>query len=171
MQAALRALNQLVANHTIERYAIGGAIAASFYIEAVQTEDIDAFIFLAPTAGGLLSLTPIYDALVKEGGVIEREYVRFGDWPVQILPDVNDLVREAIMSAVETNYAGIPTRVFTAEHLCAIALQTGRTKDTLRVTMFIEQHCVALPDLKRICEKFDLVAKLTRVQNSLGNPL
>jgi hypothetical protein len=79
MQAALRALNQLATDHVIERYAIGGAIGAAFYIEAVQTEDIDAFIFLAPSAGGLLSLSPVYDALVALGGKVEGEYVRFDD--------------------------------------------------------------------------------------------
>ena len=41
MQAALRALNQLAANGVISQYAIGGAIGASFYIEAVQTESVD----------------------------------------------------------------------------------------------------------------------------------
>ncbi|TAG83498.1 MAG: hypothetical protein EAZ21_01635, partial [Betaproteobacteria bacterium] len=94
MQAALRALNQLVADNVIGQYAIGGAIGASFYIDAVQTEDVDAFVFMVPTKSGLLTLSPIYDALTKLGGIIENEYVRFAEWPVQILPDANDLVRE-----------------------------------------------------------------------------
>ena len=58
MQAALRSLNQLVADNVIEQYAIGDAIGASFYVEAVQTEDIDAFVFLKASPGGLISLTP-----------------------------------------------------------------------------------------------------------------
>ena len=33
---------------------------------------------------------------------------------------------------------GIPARVFTAEHLAAIALQTGRAKDKARLLQFIE---------------------------------
>lgn len=44
MQEVLQALNHLVADGIIESYAIGGAIAASFYIKAVQTEDVDAFV-------------------------------------------------------------------------------------------------------------------------------
>ena len=47
MQAALRSLNQLVADNVIEQYAIGDAIGASFYGEAVQTEDI-VELFSAP---------------------------------------------------------------------------------------------------------------------------
>ena len=40
MQAALGSLNQLVTDKVIDQYAIGGAIGASYYVEAVQTEDI-----------------------------------------------------------------------------------------------------------------------------------
>ena len=167
MQAALRALNQLVTDHVIDRYAIGGAIGASFYMEATQTEDIDAFVFLAPSTSGLLSLTPIYDALVALGGIVEHEYVRFDEWPVQILPDINDLAREAIQSAVETEYDGIPTRVFTAEHLCAVALKTGRTKDYLRVAMFMEQNAVDLDLLGGILERHKLTARLARAKSMI----
>ena len=167
MQAALRALNQLVTDHVIDRYAIGGAIGASFYMEATQTEDIDAFVFLAPSTSGLLSLTPIYDALVALGGIVEHEYVRFDEWPVQILPDINNLAREAIQSAVETEYDGIPTRVFTAEHLCAVALKTGRTKDYLRVAMFMEQNAVDLDLLGGILERHKLTARLARAKSMI----
>jgi hypothetical protein len=33
---------------------------------------------------------------------------------------------------------GTPARVFTAEHLAAIALQTGRAKDKARLLQFVE---------------------------------
>ncbi len=84
MHEALRALNQLVSDGVIEAYAIGGAIGASFYLKAMQTEDLDAFVFLPGYSGGLLLLTPIYEALSGLGGVAEREYILFGKWPVQI---------------------------------------------------------------------------------------
>lgn len=45
---ALKALNGLVADGVIATYAIGGVVGAAFYIEAVQTEDLDAFVFLSP---------------------------------------------------------------------------------------------------------------------------
>lgn len=164
MQAALRALNQLVADHVIEQYAIGDAIGASFYMDAMQTEDVDVFVFLAPSTGGLLSLTPVYDALIALGGTLEREYIRFAEWPIQILPDANELVREAIRTAIETEFDSIPTRVFTAEHLCAVALQTGRTKDYLRVSMFLEQNAVSTDSLGDIFERHKLSGKLARVR-------
>jgi hypothetical protein len=167
MQAALRALNQLVTDKVIEQYAIGGAIGASFYIEAVQTEDVDAFVFMAPSASGLLTLSPIYDALTKFGGIIENEYIRFAEWPVQILPDANDLVREAIREAKSVEFDGIPTRVFTAEHLCAVALQTGRTKDYLRVVMFLEAEQVDRGLLESTLKRHNLEDKLIRVDTMM----
>ena len=165
MQAALRALNQLVADAVISQYAIGGAIGASFYIEAVQTEDVDAFVFMSPSASGLRTLAPIYEALQKLGGVVEKEYVRFAEWPVQILPDANDLVREAIHEAVTTHFDDIPTRIFTAEHLCAVALQTGRAKDFLRVVMFLEANAVDRPLLEAMLKRHSIERKLARVDS------
>jgi hypothetical protein len=39
---------------------------------------------------------------------------------------------------VEFDVEGTPARVFTAEHLAAIALQTGRAKDKARLLQFVE---------------------------------
>jgi hypothetical protein len=151
MQAALRALNQLVADGVIGAYAIGGAIGASFYIDALQTEDIDAFVFLKPPHAGFISLTPIYDALKAQGGIEEREYVRFGEWPVQILTDANLLIAEAIREADGIEFDGIPTR-------------TGRSKDHLRVTMFLEQGRVDVVRLQAMLERYGLVDRLNRLK-------
>lgn len=166
MKTALCALNSLEKQGIVDQYAIGGAIAASFYIEAVNTEDIDAFIFLSPKEGSmLLSLSPIYDALVKIGGVIEKGYVRFGRWPVQILPAYNPLVEEAIRESKSVDFAGIPTRIFTPEYLCAISLDTGRIKDYYRVSMFIEQLAVDVNALISLVNRFDLSDKTKNVLN------
>ena len=163
MEEVLRALNELVRLGVVGNYAIGGAIGAAFYIEAAETEDVDAFVFLPPSASGLVSLAPVYEALLALGGKEEREYVRFGDWPLQILTDANDLVRDAIGQAVEAEFGGVATRVFSAEHLCAIALQTGRSKDFLRVTMFLEQGAVDVRRLQVLAERFGFEEKLARV--------
>lgn len=166
MHAALRALNRLVTDRVIENYAIGGAIGASFYLPAMQTEDIDVFVFLPESSGPLITLAPVYDALKAMGGEVEREYVRFGSWPVQILTDANPLVGEAIREAIEVDYEGIPTRVFRPEHLCAIALQTGRNKDYSRVMMFVEQREVEIPSLSALASRYGLADRLGRVLNS-----
>jgi hypothetical protein len=162
MREALLALNQLVTDGLVEAYAIGGAVGASFYIQAMQTEDVDAFVFLPGQNSGLMLLTPVYEALVRQGGVVEREYVRFGGWPLQILPDANPLVREAIREALDVEFEGVSTRVFRAEHLCAVALQTGRAKDYLRVKSFVEQDAVNLNLLTEVLQRHGLADKLAR---------
>jgi len=164
MREALQALNALVERGVIETYAIGGAIGASFYIDAVQTEDIDAFVDFPPSGGGLLSLAPIYSALTDLGGKLEREYIRFGEWPLQVLPDATLLVHLAIREAVAVDFDGIPTRVFRPEHLCCIALETDRAKDMLRVRMFLEQQKVDESVLRAAARQFGLTDKLTRAE-------
>ncbi|MBI4624667.1 MAG: hypothetical protein HY736_15790 [Verrucomicrobia bacterium] len=45
----------------IERYAIGGAIGAAFYIEPAETQDVEVFFTFATTVpDGLIDLSPIY---------------------------------------------------------------------------------------------------------------
>lgn len=92
MHEALKALNRLVADEVIKDYAIGGAIGAAFYIKAAQTEDVHAFVFLPADTSGLVTLTPIYEALIALGGIAEGAHLRFGEWPVQILSDTNSLM-------------------------------------------------------------------------------
>jgi hypothetical protein len=164
VQSALKALNRLVADGLIRDYAIGGAIGASFYLPAMQTEDLDVFVFLPDSAASLLvSLTPIYEALKREGGVVDREHIRFDQWPVQILTDSNLLIAEAIRDARSVDFEGVPARVFRAEHLCAIALQTGRAKDIARVNLFLELREVNPEALSSICARHGLTATLNRV--------
>jgi hypothetical protein len=167
LQTALKAINQLVADGVIENYAIGGAIGASFYLPAMQTEDIDVFVFLPSGVGPFVSLTPVYEGLKAMGGIVEREYVHFGEWPVQILTDANPLIAEAIREAVEVDFEGMSTRVFRPEHICAIALQTGRSKDYARVILFLEQNEVDLQTLSNVASRYDLTGRLQKILGSL----
>jgi hypothetical protein len=167
VRTALEALNRLVADRVIENYAIGGAIGASFYLPAMQTEDLDVFVFLPASSGSLVTLAPVYNALKALGGQVERGYVRFGNWPVQILTDANDLIREAIREAADTDYDGVPTRVFTPEYLCAIALQTGRNKDYARVMLFLGENEVDLEALSALAARFGLSDRLAQALNSV----
>lgn len=165
MKAALEALNRLVADHVIENYAIGGAIGASFYLPAMQTEDIDAFVFLPPSTELFATLSPVYEALKAMGGEVDREYIRFGPWPLQILTDANPLIAEAIREAVDVDFEGTGTRVFRPEHLCAIALQTGRSKDYARVMLFLEHKEVSLEALSEVASRHALSDRLTKFLN------
>ena len=135
----IAAINQMQADGVIERYAIGGAVGATFYLEPVATLDVDIFIDFHPEGGNLLlSPQPIFDYLKARGGKMDGEYIVIAGWPVQFLPPASPLIEEALAQAVEKDVAGTPARVFTAEHLAAIALQTGRAKDKARLLQFIE---------------------------------
>lgn len=135
----IAAINQMLADSVIQRYAIGGAVGATFYLEPVATLDVDVFVTFQPDAGNLLANPqPLFDYLKAHGGTMEGEYIVVAGWPVQFLPAATALVKEALEQAVQHNVAGVPARVFTAEHLAAIALQTGRARDKARLLQFIE---------------------------------
>jgi hypothetical protein len=139
MERTLRVLNDLERAGVVSRYAIGGAMAATFYVEPVLTFDLDVFIVLPGTSGALLTLSPLYEALRTQGYREEKECVNIEGVPVQFLPAYNALVEEALAEAREMMYEATPTRVLRAEHLLAIALQTDRAKDRERVRLLREQ--------------------------------
>ena len=58
---------------------------------------------------------------------------------------------------MEKDVAGIRARLFTAEHLAAIALQTGRAKDKARLLQFIEAGAVDPARLQAIFVRHGLV--------------
>lgn len=144
----------------IERYAIGGAVGATLYLEPAATLDIDIFVSLPAKTGSLLiSLSPIYDYLQKHGGRAEGEYVVIGGWPVQFLPVSTAVEEEGLREAVETDLEGMPVWVMRAEHLAAIALQTGRAKDHARILQFLEQDAVDRSRLEAVLEAHGLNSK------------
>lgn len=139
IQEVIKIINQMQADGVMERYAIGGAVGATFYLEPVATLDVDIFITLKAEAGTLLvSPQPMFDYLKARGGTMQGEYIVIAGWPVQFLPPTGPLAEEALREAVTRDVDGTPARVFTAEHLAAIALQTGRAKDKARVLQFVE---------------------------------
>jgi hypothetical protein len=160
MKATLEMINQMQADGVIGKYAIGGAVGATFYLAPAATVDLDLFVTLPNISGTLLaSLSPIYGFLKSRGGKVQDEYIVVGDWPIQFLLPSNSLEKEALDVAVNTNVEGIPTRVMSAEHLVAIALNTGRAKDYSRILQFLEQQAVDRKKLNEIVGRHGLGAK------------
>jgi hypothetical protein len=160
MKATLEAINQMQTDGVIGKYAIGGAVGATFYLQPAATLDVDIFVTLPTSPGGLLlSLAPIYDYLKASGGKVEDEYIVIGDWPVQFLPPSDELEREAVAESVSATVEGVQTWVMTAEHLVAIALRTGRTKDYNRILQFIEQDAVDRGKLQGVLERHELASR------------
>jgi len=160
VKATLEAINKMQADGVIGQYAIGGAVGATLYLEPAATLDVDVFVTLPSVEGSsLLTLSPIYDYLRAHGGTVQHEHIIVGGWPIQFLPPANELEHEAIAEAVETTVQGVSTRVMTAEHLVAIALQTGRAKDNIRILQFIEQQAINRKRLKDVLERHGLTKK------------
>ena len=141
----------------MSRYAIGGAMAAYFYAEAVVTEDLDAFILLAEPPSGLLTLTPIYEFLKTRGAIERREHLVLAGTLVQLIPAYDALTEEAVQQAIERRVGLTTTRVMRPEHLIAIALKTGRGKDQMRVALLLEEAEVDTPLLTGILERHQLL--------------
>ena len=157
IQEVIRTINQMQADGVIGRYAIGGAVGATFYLEPVSTLDLDIFVAFRSEPGSLLiSPQPIFDYLKARGGTVEGEYIVLAGWPVQFLPAGTPLVEEALAQAVEKDVAGTLARVFSAEHLAAIALQTGRAKDKARLLHFVEAGALDLGRFRSILTQHGL---------------
>ena len=102
MKRTLQVLNELERSGVLGRYAIAGAMGATFYVEPLLTFDLDVFVILPQGAGGLLSLAPLYDALRAKGYTEDWECVLIEGVPVQFLPAHNALLEEALAEARET---------------------------------------------------------------------
>lgn len=157
MEATLKILNELEGDGVVSRYAIGGAMGATFYAEPVVTFDLDVFVVLPQTDSGLLTLAPIYQALRARGYREEKECVNIEGVPVQFLPAHNPLLEEALKEAQDVQYEGTATRVLRAEHLLAIALQTGRPKDRERVRLLLEEASLDRQYLADVLARHGLV--------------
>lgn len=168
MRQTLEVLLQVQREGFFNRFAIGGAVAAAYYVEAVATEDLDVFAFLRPAAGGLLVLKPLYDRLRELGGEPQNEYVRIAGWPVQILPAYTPLVEEAVLAARDCKYEDLTVPVLSPEYLCAIALQTGRPKDFARVHGFIAGNAVDGAKLRALVDRYALVLRWKEYERRYG---
>lgn len=138
-------------------------MGATFCLEPVATLDIDVFVaFREGVAQPPTSLPPIYSHLTSHGYKVDGEYIMVEGWPVQFLPPFNALVAEALARAAETEVEGVKVRVMTAEHLTAIALQTGRAKNLARVFLLIESGLLDTANLEDILQRHGLHDKWLR---------
>jgi hypothetical protein len=160
MKRTFEVINKMQADGVIDRYAIGGAIGAIYYLEAVTTEDIDVFISVKPAPGKLLvTFEPIYDYLKSLGYEFRAQHLVVEGWPVEFLPADDPLYNEALVSAIEADLEGTKFWVMRQEHLMAIALKTSRGKDLARVEQFMELGTFKADYLEEILKRHDLVRK------------
>jgi hypothetical protein len=134
-----RVLEDLIAEGVLESYAIGGAVAATYFLEPISTQDVDVFVRLPlGPEKAVLDPTPIFAFLSRRGYEMAGEYAMIEGWPVQFLAPPGELGEEAVDQAETVDAGGVRVRILGAGHLAAIALSTGRAKDKARLLMFLE---------------------------------
>jgi hypothetical protein len=150
----LSAANELAAAGLIEDWALGGALAAIYYVEPFATYDAD--IFFVPKDKGLTAGIPaIYAHLQARGWRVEREHLLVRGFPVQFLP-ASGLTEEAVREAEPIHYEGVPAKVFSAEHIVAIAASVGRAKDKARIEQLLHQADLDRSRLENILQRHKL---------------
>ena len=150
----LRAANDLVTAGLIEDWALGGALAAIYYVEPFTTYDAD--IFFIPKDKGLTAGIPaIYAHLQAQGWQVEREHLLIRGFPVQFLA-ANGLTEEAVREAERIDYEGVPAKVFRTEHIVAIAASVGRAKDKARIEQLLQQADINQSRLENILQRHKL---------------
>ena len=139
MNQTLEILASLAADGYITRYCLGGAVAALYYSEPFDTEDLDIFVILPLGGHPLDPLGPLYAVLREHGYAIDGVHVVIEGVPVQFLPAYNALVVEALEHSTPRPFLNQQVPIPSPEHLVAIMVDTGRDKDRLRVSRFIDE--------------------------------
>lgn len=107
LKRTLEVINRMVEDGVLDRYAIGGAVGATFYLEPSATLDVDIFVLFPPASRSpLISLAPLYAYLQERRYRTDHKHVIVEDWPVQFLPAADDLQEEAVREAVNTEVDG-----------------------------------------------------------------
>ena len=79
IKEAIQTINRMQSDGVIERYAIGDAVGAIFYLEPVATLDIDIFVeFQTEPGSRIVSLEHIFKYLGNHGCRMEGDYVVIG---------------------------------------------------------------------------------------------
>jgi hypothetical protein len=160
MEKVIEILNRMQADGVIEKFAIGGGIAAIRYLEPYLTEDIDIFLYpVVVSEGGLISFSRIYSYLEELGYRPERKYIRIGDWLVQFVFASDPVQREAVEEAERVAFAGAYTSIFSAEHLAAELLRSGRLKDLTRVADLLKSEQMDVDKFRHIVSRNGLSEK------------
>lgn len=165
LKQVMKELNQMLADDVVDTYAIGGAIAASVYGEVASTEDVDVFVlFREESALGIIDPTKVIRYFTDKGFLMLEDKVVIGGWPVQFLPPPSSLEEEALKTAETVEGLGVKMRLISREHVAAIALSTGRSKDRNRLIQLREEGDLDMRKFEAIVSVHGLSAKWQKFQ-------
>ena len=105
LKQTIELINQMQADGVITKYAIGGAVGATFYLEPAATLDVDIFVTLPATGTGqLLSLAPVYEYLQARGCTPKGEHIIVGRFSFCLR--LTDLSRRDLTKPCPQNWRG-----------------------------------------------------------------
>lgn len=149
-----RALNAMQEEGIVEKYAVGGGMAALFYAETTRTYDIDIFV-LIEQQGLLVDLSRIYNWSRGQGHGVEQEYLMIYGVPVQILVAGEGLESEAVQTSQMLDYDGVPVPVIRPEFLILLYLRAGSAKRRVRAADLVETG-VDIEQVTRLAKHYNL---------------
>lgn len=148
----LLAIEDLQQRGLIVSYAVFGAIAQTFWDEAIPTFDLDILVRLDDKQRAWVDLGPLYEWSREKGYAAEREHIIIGEIPVQFVPAPDGLHEEAIQTAAVLDFDGMPVRVVRPEYLIATWLvppanQAHRRERAARLRQAVQIDEVLLADV------------------------
>ncbi len=152
MKEIARLLGDMAQGGIIINYALFGAMAQMRYTAPVAT--VDADVLVAP--GDSKRLDVLAPFCAERGYSPEGEVIRVGDWPLQFIPALDPLRREAIEHAEVVDFDGTNLKVVRADYLAVIALSIGRPMDIARILTLIELETVMPSAIKALARKHGL---------------
>jgi len=146
----IRVLNQLKSRHKLKDYAIFGAIGAAFYMEAINTLDLDVIVFA--------SSDEEYGLIWQELSNYSTSFIDFGfiieGTKVQVLPtNISPLHESAVKHAKAITVGGVKAKVVDKEHLIVLALIAWRPKNQIRAATLLKTANRLY--LRRLIKEFD----------------
>lgn len=160
-EKVIMVLQDMQTKSVIEKYAVGGAFAATLHNEPISTIDLDIFFFLFEKSdSAILSLTAVYDYAKSNGFSFDHEFINIHGWLLQFIEaSHNDLWSEAIEKAMIMNVGELKFSVIGREHLAAMWLFAGRAKDYQKIALFWEAEILDETKLFDILRRYDLMTK------------
>ncbi len=160
-EKVISVLEEMKTGGIIEKFAIGGAFAATLHNEPISTIDLDIFFLLKEKPDSvLLSLEKVHDFARHRGFSFDHEFINIHGWLVQFVEaSHDDLWKEAIELADIMKIGEFDVPVIGCEHLIAMWLLAGRAKDYQKIAVFWEADILDLQRLAGILERFGLSEK------------
>lgn len=160
-EKVVEVLLEMQAESIIEKYAIGGAFAATLHNEPISTIDLDIFFFLKERNDSLiLSLTKIYDFAKERNFQFDHEFINIHGWLVQFVEaSHNELWKEAVENADLIEVGLSKVSVIGCEYLVVMWLFAGRAKDYQKIAAFWDAEILDRQRLLDILNKHNLISK------------